>query len=252
MSEHDSPILAQRLAGRVQRSRRNISPVGFADELPSDEMLSYLREHLAGGETHYTTRPGMVELREEIGRYLGELGGPEYDSDGVVITAGEGEALFVTLLGIGIGTAAHVVARTQCRHGELFELMGVRLVGSSDPAAAAASAVYEETGAGGSAPGRAENAAPVNDHDHQRILAIGELLFSERSSRAPTVVPSETAIVIGHLDALPGIDRFRVGFAAGPPAIVKRIMTWKQALSICSPAPSQRAALFAIANREQS
>ena len=39
---------------------------------------------------------------------------------------------------------------------------------------------------------------------------------------------------------------FRLGFVAAPPEVLANITKWKQASSICSPAPSQRAALRAL------
>lgn len=52
------------------------------------------------------------------------------------------------------------------------------------------------------------------------------------------------AILIGTLDALPGLRSFRVAFVAAPAGLGPKLKSWKQALSICTAAPSQRAALL--------
>ena len=56
----------------------------------------------------------------------------------------------------------------------------------------------------------------------------------------------EDAVVTGSLDSLPGLSSFRVGFASAPPALAPKLFAWKQALSICTAAPSQRAAILAL------
>ena len=56
----------------------------------------------------------------------------------------------------------------------------------------------------------------------------------------------DRTVFMGNLDALSGLSTFRVSFLFGPKAIFERCRTWKQALSICGAAPSQRAALHAL------
>ena len=66
----------------------------------------------------------------------------------------------------------------------------------------------------------------------------------QRAATAPEL--RSLGVVIGNLDALPGVSSFRVGFVAGPADLVRRVQTWKQAFSICTAGPSQRAALSAV------
>ncbi len=76
------------------------------------------------------------------------------------------------------------------------------------------------------------------------VVFLGDILARPPEERLPPIDASQ--IVVGSLDALPGVVSFRVGFAAGPEPVMKRIQTWKQALSICTAGPSQRAALAAL------
>ncbi|MXX71564.1 MAG: hypothetical protein F4205_00130 [Gemmatimonadetes bacterium] len=212
---------------------------------PSPELLASLRHHLLAGETHYPDRPGMVDLRRLVGAALPGAGYPERGADGVLITASEGESLFVTLLGLGAGKGASYTGSAPGRHSRLFDWMGLVM---ADPDAADHEApAFDYTD-------RAHDAAQETrgrverDLSAPRIHAIGDPLF-----RSDAAAHSDDAlakvIVIGSLDGLAAMQPFRLGFVAAPPKTLAGITRWKQASSICSPAPSQRAALFALGVR---
>ena len=76
-------------------------------------------------------------------------------------------------------------------------------------------------------PGIPELRAKVAD---RLALGLDPLSFQEG-------LPSST--IVGTLDDLPGLSSFRVGFVCAPRELASEIRTWKQALSICSAAPSQ-------------
>jgi aspartate/methionine/tyrosine aminotransferase len=75
------------------------------------------------------------------------------------------------------------------------------------------------------------------------VVVLGDALARPGAPLPP--IPLD-AIAVGSLDDLPGVASFRVGFVAGPEAAMRRVQTWKQALSICTAGPSQRAALAAL------
>ena len=77
-------------------------------------------------------------------------------------------------------------------------------------------------------------------------MPFGDRLFGGQGESA--AAPAD-AIVIGSLHGLDGMHPFSLGFVAAPVAVRPRIAKWKQASSICSPAPSQRAALWALGVR---
>lgn len=179
-----------------RRAKRLLSVAGKSrssqpEPLPP-QVLAAVRAALDAGETHYVARPGLPELREEIAEAIERRGGPRYDpATSVVVTAGEEEALYVTLLALS------------SEPGELaFEI----------PA---------------------------------EVVPLGDALARPKDEPLPAIDVAHS-IVIGSLDALPGVGSFRVGFVAGPEPALKRIQTWKQALSICTAGPSQRAALTAL------
>ncbi len=153
------------LAERVHRLARlpSLTEVTVVTRVPAG-ILAGVRQALLSGETHYTARPGIPELRAKVAERLALS---DRTADEVIITSGEREAIFVARLALGL-----------------------------DP-----------------------------------------LSFQE-------VLPS--SMIVGTLDDLPGLSSFRVGFVCAPRELASEIRTWKQALSICSAAPSQRAALVAL------
>lgn len=240
MTELQSSLIHSRLAKRVASEPPEPGPVSFNDVPSAAGLHEYLSEHLAAGETHYTTRPGLTELRQAIGCELGSLGGPDRGADGVIVTQGEGEALYVTLLGLGIGAASVVAITPDCAHRKLLSMLGTVVVGADDPDASNADGCLCEFDTV-----RSDAKEQIPD-GRFKIVVLGGLLFSENSSKTDLSSFPASTVLIGNLDSLSGLDHFRLGYVAGPPDVVKRIQTWKQALSICSAAPSQRAAMFAI------
>lgn len=218
---------------------------GSIGEGPGDGLLAGLRHHLLAGETHYPDRPGMGELRRRVGEALPDVGFPAREPDGVLITQGEGESLFATILGLGGGEGAVIVARPGSRHQCLLDWMRVRVIEPGTDAASEAEAAFHliEHQAGA---GTWENGSAAGSPALTQVHAIGDRLFGGRAE-APAA-PAD-AIVIGSLDGLEGMHPFSLGFVAAPVAVRPRIAKWKQASSICSPAPSQRAALWALGVR---
>lgn len=209
-----------------------------ADVTPAPNLLDSLRRHLLAGETHYPDRPGMVELRRLVGAALPDIGYPRRDQDGVLITASEGESLFVTLLGLGAGKGTRFTGSAPGRHRALFDWLGLARAESD----AAASLHYRDTGnTGAQADSRLDHSVPC-------VHTVGGSLFGSKGAKWRGDVPANL-IVIGSLDGLDGMHPFRLGFVAAAPEILSGITKWKQASSICSPAPSQRAALWALGVR---
>lgn len=226
-------------------------PEGRAVELPgsglSGEATARLREALLGGETHYTPRPGIPELRAAVRERLfaAGLGG----AGEVVITAGREEALFVSLAG----------AREAARDGNRADGEGRVLLSAAaagDPAVLSACAALdflpgladEDPAAGVAAVGRlgeeaeAESVAAVAGA--LPILDLGDGLAGLGPGALRGVRPG--TVVVGSLDGWPGLAGFRSGFFCSPPETLTRLRGLKQAISICTAAPSQRAAALVL------
>ena len=211
------------------------------DVTPSAELLDSLRHHLLAGETHYPDRPGVVELRRLVGAALPGIGYPRRDPDGVLITTSEGESLFVTLLGLGAGKGTRFTGSAPGRHQALVDWMGLARAGSGAPA----SLYYRDATQDGETGPQADSSL---DHSVPCVHTVGGSLFGSEGWTWRGDVPANL-IVIGSLDGLDAMLPFRLGFVAAEPQTLAGITKWKQASSICSPAPSQRAALWALGVR---
>jgi aspartate/methionine/tyrosine aminotransferase len=250
MKEPMKPPLADRIAA--------LNDVSLADETSAEHdadaaMLSAIETALLGGETHYTVRPGIPELRRLISQEIVRAGGPFPDAadptDNVLITSDVAETLFVIVLGLRLESGGAVcLTREACRHERLFRLMGLRIEPepSSDTRL-----IYRSWDVGEKQ--QAEGVAWVEGKDVPDVLDLGPTLFDRPWASFPPVEPSRT-LITGNLDTLPGMVSFRVAYLVGPKDQLTRIRTWKRALSICSAAPSQRAAIHAISHlrREES
>jgi len=215
-------------------------------------LLREVEDALLRGETHYTVRAGMPELRRRLVTELAAMGGPTCEGiDGTLITSGDAESLFTLLPDFRSRPGVVLTACPgPCRHGHLFELMNLhpRFDETSAVPAAEIRLVYREW--------------PADRDLHEALLQIalrnGLLdvlnLDSVLASRPGLRLPphhSDRTVFIGNFDALPGVAAFRVGFLAGPQPSVRRAAVWRQAFSICSPGPSQRAALKALAEWQE-
>ncbi len=246
MKENNS--MARAIAGRVAHlvdAAESGHPGSNQVRIPPF-ILTAIEKSLLSGETHYTPRPGMPELRKRIAKEISLLGGPRYDSvDNALITNGDSESLFVTLLGLRLRQGEVVVAADQIRHQQLFGIFDLRphkaskqLVPTQD-----VRFVYREKESS-----LATQEAVVQLAVNQNLpdfLSLGDALASSHSLKIPPTSTQHT-LISGTLNALPGISAFRVGYLLGPEALIRRIRVWKQAISICSAAPSQRAALTAL------
>ena len=227
-------------------------PEGRAVELPesglSGEATARLREALLGGETHYTPRPGLPELRAAVRERLSAAGLGVAGE--VVITAGREEALFVSLAG------AREAARDKGRaDGEWRVLLSAAAAG--DPAVLAVCGALdlppgladEDRAAGVAAVGRLGKGAEAAESVAAAagalpILDLGDALPGLASGALRGVRPG--TVVVGSLDGWPGLAGFRSGFFFSPPETLTRLRGLKQAISICTAAPSQRAAALVL------
>lgn len=242
----DSLVLADRTSLLSSASRPDTKVVSHD---VSQEMLAAVERALLGGETHYTVRPGVPELRRRIARAVVVAGGPTPDAEdpmeNVLITSDVSEALFVVLLGLGLSPGTVLVSsKDNCRHAGLFSLMGMEMTSTFDTkdVVPPINLVYRDWDSDIGSQERALSVASARNCPD--IVDLDSSLWSRTSMSLPPHL--DRTVFMGNLDALSGLSTFRVAFLFGPKAIFERCRTWKQALSICGAAPSQRAALHAL------
>ena len=258
MSDYTASSTKRALAKRTTvHSGTSVASLETRAEPLDAELLEDLRDHLLAGETHYTTRPGVLELRQQLAQRITITGGPEYDAEReTIITAGEGEALFATLLGLGLSEGSRVSADDDGgRHSKLFAILGIQVVQPADANMAPPLLEYselatDETDADTTSRDQLLQEAREGDTPYQTdekmkcIVNVSSLAFGDSTFGWPAMDPC--TVVIGNFDGLAGISSFRLGYVVGPKALVKKIMKWKQAFSICTAAPSQRAAIWTL------
>ena len=215
------------------------------------EHAAALRSALLGGETHYTPRPGLPELQEAIAQRIEAAGAPAGGT--VVVTAGRQEALFVALAGaraeggdapatVVLSPATHLDpgVRAACALLDLFVVVDE----SRQPLAGETglkSGTREGAVARVSTPEEAGSGAPME------IVDCGDRLLGRDDAEASFLAGvGEDAVLVGSLDGLPELAPFRVGFFRAPPRLLGRLRSLKQAVSICTAAPSQRTAALLL------
>ena len=223
------------LATRVSGLAAPVQPSGSAEAIPLN-ILSAIEAALRAGDTHYTARPGLIELRAAVATRIARCGGPTLDpATDIVITAGEEEAMFVAIFALGWpGTMCATLTQEPGRHSSLFAALNVTT--KTDDGAAA---VYRDIH---------RAAAKPSSEIASEIVDAGDLVATGASW--PSVDLRPRTLLIGSLDALPGAGTFRVGFVLGRGSVMDKVRSWKQALSICTAGPSQRAVLSALQEGE--
>ena len=231
---------------------------------------------LAEGATHYTTRPGLNPLRAAIASKLERENDlrvhPESE---VLVTCGAREALFVALhVLLERGDQLLVPAPAPRLYREVARMAGAtaRMVAGApadgfavDPEAVAARVTRRSRALLIASP-----SSPAGSVlDEERLAALAELatrhglavvsvetlepfVFDHASHRSIGSLPgmAERTVTINGFDAY-GLSGWRVGYLAGPASLLGPMTQLKQALSICSPAVSQYAALAAITGSDE-
>ena len=204
------------------------------------EHAAALRSALLGGETHYTPRPGLPELQAAVAQRLEAAGAPP--GGAVVITAGRQEALFVALAG----------ARAAAGDEPAPAILSKALTTDPEVLAACAALELQPTSDGTEADAVARVSAPEEPAAGApaaippAIFDCGDRLLAPDSDASFLAGISADAVLVGSLDGLPELAPFRVGFFRAPPEALVRLRGLKQAISICTAAPSQRAAALAL------
>ena len=198
---NDGSIVSAALSARARLARAAKPGSGSVDASgggrPEPGLIESLRHHLHAGETHYPVRPGMIELRERIAARLINLGLPDHGAEGVLITASEGEALFVTLLALEVFPGGSLRGTGESRHSALLDWLEISVQPDSDAT---------------------EHELRYHDpRSNVTIQVLGDALFKE----APSLGDPDD-ILLGTLDAVHGMAPFTLGFVAATPETVTR------------------------------
>ena len=221
--------LAARVAGLPDADTLTAITTAFTDE----SVLDAAEAALTAGKTHYTDRPGILPLREQISAYLAQLGRDLVPS-AITITCGVTEARFVAFKQwLGDGKALY--SSDPALVAGVLHLLGANA--ADTPADAAV--IY------------ARSAAELSEWVCELPLdspawLVWELASDIMTNESRTVIELiKSRNLLPHLlviGELPGLAGWRVGWMAGSSA-AEKLRALKQSISICTPSISQWAAL---------
>lgn len=230
------------------------------------------KQALDAGATHYTTRPGLDALRVAVAEKLHRVNSIQVDpAREVLITCGTQEALFVSLrfllqrgdeilipepanpayaaIARQAGATVRAIAGEPGNGFALRVPAVARRVGKRSrvlilpaPAVPAGTVPSQATLEGLADLAISHNLVVLADESHEALVHKGAV------HRSIAALPGmgERTLTINGFSRPYAMQGWRVGYLAGPARLLGPIMQLKQALSICSPAVSQYAALAAI------
>src|SRR6185436_18758357 len=219
------------------------------------------------GRIGYTTNAGLLDLRQKIADYHNDGAGPRFTPDSICITNGAEEALFVVIMALaGPGDAVLLPNPAYIAYPAIAEIAGAN------------STFYQMPAEQGFAFDRESFRQALTDKTKLVVLVspsnptsrvIGrddlqfiagclegsdiyvvadeiyrELYFDERPSSISEFY--SRAIVISGLSKMMSMTGWRLGWAAGPPEVIRHVTLLHQYASTCASAISQRAGIAAF------
>jgi len=234
------------------------------DEIPP-HIARAAKDALDRGETHYTTRPGIVPLRQAIAARQTADGFPT-TADNVVVTNGAAEACYIalqTLLAPGARLLApdplppNLAAMVRFLGADLVRLPtepSNRFLPTGEAIATAGADVLllanpsPVTGVAIPPPDLARLAAAALGAGTAVVLdrALATACFDPALARFPDPDLGARLVTLGSFSTGHGLAGWRVGWFSAPEAQIPKLRELKQAMSICTTAVSQWAALAAL------
>ena len=245
--------LARAVAQRAQRWLTDVPSAQPSEEQQSSEsvrgaVVDAIAQHKCD---HYTRRPGIAPLCQLVAQRMAAKDVVLDPDDGVVITGGAAEARYVAIRALAAGSTAYVMADQMAHYQAAADLAEVTLM-PFDPEAPPADSQ------GGvlliqppSDPSDEQFAMLTNwaSNNDVTIIAdeIEQPMLANEALRPFASLPgmAERTLTLGGFAHEPGLQAWQVAWFAGPKALAMQVRTLKQAMTICSPAPGQYAALAA-------
>ncbi len=226
--------LSRPLAQRVAALEAPPTQAREAQPLPK-RVIEAAVAALARGETHYTDRPGIPELRGWVAEHLGARYNLSIDPAEVTITCGATEARYVSLTLLTAPGSAALCPGDAARIRGALHLLGARVVDSiADDVSLLylTPDVYRETAI--------ELLQRAEESDWWIVY---DLSFAKTSPPFHPAQNEKLAARVVTIDTLSDkMAGWRLGWMAGSEAAL-RLRAGKQAITICSTAVSQWAGL---------
>lgn len=192
---------------------------------------------------HYTRRPGIAPLCRYVASRLEEAGFSVDSDDGVVISGGAAETRFVALCTLAADRVLHIPADASApyRSGALLAGATVRAYGRQDPFAGADGIWVWRPDV--PVEWRAVNANAVVIAD---LIDAAQAVPDLAGLRSGIGAAGDQLLLLGSFGVDGGLEAWNVAWFAGPKPLVATVRTLKQAMTICTNAPGQYAALASV------
>jgi len=250
--------------------------IGEPDFTTPPAILEAGIESLRRGDTHYTSNPGILELRKALAAHLDKLYGVSYDPVGeVIITVGGSEALYLTFTAIldpgdeviiltpcfvsyqaGVLLAGGVPVEVPSRMEDNFQLDLESVRAAITPKTKAILIGYpcNPTGAIAS---REKLSALIQLAEEHDLLVVSDEIYDRLVYGVPHVcVPAlpgarERTVLLGGFSKDYAMTGWRIGYAAGPASLMQYLNRVHQFTIMCAPTTGQYAALEGLLNCEE-
>ena len=265
----------RRRARELRAAGRDVIELSSGDlDFPTPEhVIAAAAEAARRGETRYTNADGTPELKDAVRAAFRREHGLDFDRNEIIVTAGSTQALFEALFAT-LAPGDEVIVPTPCwmPYVEQVRLAdgtpvllrcahndGFRLRPDALDAAISARTRWlvlnnpvNPTGVVYSADELAALADVLRAHPHVRVLADGlyqHIVFDGR--RAPTIAEvapglRERTLTVGGVAKSYAMMGWRVGWAAGPAALIAEMTKIQSQITSCPSSISQAAALAAL------
>ena len=230
---------------------------------------------LEKGRTFYTGNSGLLELREEIGRYLDRRFGLSYSADEILVTVGGSEAIdigFRTMLDPGdeviipepcyvsylpcVKLAGGVPVRLPLEEKDQFKLTKEKLLSAITDKTKILILSYPNNPTG--AIMTREDLEPIAEIVKEKDLyVISDEIYAELTYKEKHVsiisLPGmkERTVYINGFSKAYAMTGWRLGYCCGPAAIIQQMTKIHQFAIMCAPTTSQYAAIEAIKNGDE-
>ncbi|NLE77484.1 MAG: aminotransferase class I/II-fold pyridoxal phosphate-dependent enzyme [Chloroflexi bacterium] len=242
------------------------------DPVLPENVLAAVEASLDQGETHYTDRPGVPALRKAVAAKLAALQGVTVDAgSGVVISNGGREGVFVGLQVLasagdevlapelrpafvdeGVRLSQATLVPVPLRAADGFAMTAAQIKSRLTPKSKLLLLVNPATPSG--AVLSAEEIGRIADlvAEHRLTVIADESLdeglgqHARHVSLASVPAAAPHTLTVCSFSYLYGLASWRVGYFAGPKELVTPVRDLKQAITICTSAMAQFAALEAM------
>jgi aminotransferase len=249
--------------------------IGEPDFTTPECILEAGERSLRNGETHYTSNAGILEVRQALSEHLGQRYGVHYDPlNEIIFTVGVSEALYLAMTALldpgdeviiptpcfvayqaEVYLAGGIPVEVPCRMKNNFDVDPEELAAAITPRTKVILLGFPNnpTGAVASRETLLEVARLAEEHD---LIVISDEIYDRLVYGVQHVcfanLPGtrERTITLGGFSKDYAMTGWRIGYAAGPAALIKGLIKVHQYTVMSAPTMAQLGALEALKNGE--